>query len=336
VILNKGYKLIGVSTKENNIPLGLTGALVVEIKKDIAKVVQGSFSCSIIGRDFEQKAILGLIEILRKEKIKELQINVSLTSTNVRVKEILDELGFSVTKEDKNSVLYAVKLDKYKPIKKYDWIKVYFRTPDMTFPEITSVINFFERYVKPVIKTKFKIANLGSAKGEVLGLMKKDRKEEFYKMIKDRKVDFKKIDLEYIPEEKNIVGDAEDLKKVISSNSQDLVMSLELLEHTEHFWRVINEMNRICKVGGYLLITVPSYSYPKHEYPIDLWRLGPKTLASFFKTSNFKIIKLETEGSKVAPRRSMIFVKKLKDQQTNFNKPSNGKINWKTGITIFP
>jgi FkbH-like protein len=334
--VNEGYKLFAVSTKENDIALGLTGALVVKIEDKKAIVEDATFSCGIIGRDFEQKSIIALIDLLKKSNIKEIEFWVKLTSTNKRVKEIFEELGILKQNTKSEMDIYSLSLDKFKPKKKYEWIKVSNFPPEMDHNGIPSVIKFFNDNVKPLIKKNFEIANLGAAKGEVLGHLKKEVRDEFYEFLKNNKIKYNKIDLEFIPEEKNLVGNAEDLSKVIKNESQDLVLAIELLEHVEHFWNVINETIRICKKNGYILITVPSFNYPKHEYPIDSWRLGPKVLQSFFPESDFKIIKKELEGNIDAPRRTMILVQKLKSYSKKYGLPANGKTDWETGLTIFP
>lgn len=333
--INKGYKLYAISTRENDISLGLTGALVVKIDNNKAIVEDGTFSCGIIGRDFEQKSLLALVELLKKDKIKELELIVSHTSTNVRIKEIFEELGFSAKKIEGNKSIYFINLNKYNPKQTYGWIKVLSTPPELDYFGIPSIIDFFDKRIKPIIKEKFNMINLGSGRGEALGLLQKDQKEEFYKLIREKDIIYNKLDIEYYPDEKNLIGNAEDMSDIISDESQDLVMAIELLEHTENFWKVINEMIRICKVNGYLFITSPSYKYPKHEYPVDRWRIGPKTMASFFPKEYFKIVGLETEGNKKIPRRTMILVKKLKKFSKKHTIPKDGKVDWNTGLTIF-
>ncbi|MDD5162947.1 MAG: hypothetical protein PHD95_01945 [Candidatus ainarchaeum sp.] len=80
---------------------------------------------------------------------------------------------------------------------------------------------------------------------------------------------------------------------------------------------------------------MPSWHYPKHEYPIDLWRIGPKTLSSFFPREYFETTALETEGNKKVPRRTLILVKKLNKVKTIYDIPKGGKTNWQTGLTVF-
>ncbi len=333
--INEGYKLFAVSTKENGIALGLTGALVVKVEKGKAVVEDATFSCGIIGRDFEQKSILEFTRIMKEEGVREVEFYVLSTSTNKRVKEIFEEIGANVKLKEGEKVVYSIDTKTFKPKKNYDWIKVSNKNPDMDYNGIPSIIDFFSNYAKPLIKNSSNVVNLGAAKGEVLGHLKKEMREDFYKFITEKNINYTKVDIENVPNEGNVIGNAENLHAIIKDESQDLVLAIELLEHTEHFWKVINEMIRICKVGGYILITVPSFNYPKHEYPIDLWRIGPVTLESFFPSDNFKVVKKEIEGDKKSPRRTMLLVRKLKSYSKNYDIPKNGQTDWKTGLTIF-
>ena len=333
--VNEGYKLYAVSTRENNIPLGLTGAIVVRFNKNKAIVEDATFSCGIIGRDFEQRSLLALLELLEKAGVKEVEFIVKLTSTNKRVREIFEELNFNIKKENGREVFYNVTLKGYKPSKNYEWIKISSTPPEMDYTGIPSIMEFLDKLVKPLIKKNYAIINLGAAKGEVLGHLKKDTRKLFYDFIQKNNIKYTKVDIEKLPEEKIVVANAEDMTRVIENNSQDIVMAIELLEHTEHFWKVVNETIRICKVGGYIFITVPSYQYPKHEYPIDLWRIGEKTLSSFFPKSSFEIIHIEKEGNSQFPRRTMILVKKISEFKASYSLPEGGKTDWQTGLTIF-
>lgn len=333
--LNRGDLLYAISTQEGGYDLGLTGALVVRLNKKRARITDGTYSCGIIGRDFEQKSLLVVIEKLIHLGMTYLDVDVTLTGTNVRVRECLSELNFKETKKNKQAV-YSLSLPNYKPPKSYSWVEVLTTSPQFDYMGHPAVIVFFENYVRPRIQKGWRMANLGSSKGEVLGLLQEDARHKFYVFLRSKKVHYVKIDKEYYPDEKNSVGDAEDLSTLLHNNSQNLVMAVELLEHTEHFWRVINEMIRVCKIGGYIFITCPSYNYPKHEYPIDLWRIGLKTLCLFFPKPFFTIIHKEAEGDTKTPRRSLILVKKNKVYTQKFYLPKNGKTNWNTGLTIFP
>ncbi len=336
---NAGDQVYAVATSEGEYSLGLVGALVIKIEKDVAIITDGSFSCGIIGRDFEQKTILALIDILKKQSIKELKIYFELTSTNVRLKEIVENLGFLIKQkkvDEKGNLhlVYDLEIKNYITKGKYDWITISDEPPNFEYIGHPFVIKFFDEHVKPILTNGKKVVNLGSARGEVLGLLQPTARKKFYKFIEKNKITYTKIDMEYYPDEQNTVANAENLSGVFGDETQDVVMAVELLEHTQKPWLILSEMIRICKNGGYIFITVPSYSYAKHEYPIDMWRFGPKTLQSFFKAPTFKIIHSETEGDPTMPRRSMILVKKVGHGKFEIKLPV-GKMDTQRGLTVF-
>jgi FkbH-like protein len=336
---NAGDLVYAVSTFEGEHSLGLTGVLIINIDDKLATITDGTFSCGIIGRGFESAAILEIIRILQSRNIYKLNINFTLTSTNVGTKDILTDLGFNETskkidEQGRPKLVYTLDLKSYKDEGKYGWITVSDKQPVFDYVGHPYVIAFFEKYVKPKMTKGRSVINLGSARGEVFGHLQPSIREGFYKFIDDNDIKYIKIDIDYIPEEDNIVANADDLSKIIDDNSQDLVMAIELLEYTQKPWRVVNEMSRICKKGGYIFISVPSFGYAKHEYPIDLWRFGPKTLKSFFNNSSFEVEKLELEGDQKYPRRTMILIKKTKAGRLNVDLPK-GNTDIKRGLTIF-
>jgi FkbH-like protein len=329
------YKMIGVSVWESDLSLGLSGGFLVNIQDETAVIEDATFSCGIIGRDFEQKALLELIRCLKEKGLKRLIVFVKMTSTNIRVKKILNELEFKKIKIDKNVVKFCLDIDKYNPINNYEWISVIEKPLFAEHLGIPSVIDYFDRYVWPLIINSKSVINLGAANSEVLGLLQEERRNVFNNVIKNKQIKFVKVDLDELPGDNNIVADAENLNGIVSDEAFDIVMAIELLEHTEHYWKVIDEMIRICKIGGYIFITVPTNDYPKHEYPIDLWRIGPKTLISFFSNEIFEIVKYSEEGDSKCPRRLMLIVKKIKNIDICHHMPENGKVDWVSGITYY-
>ena len=78
----------------------------------------------------------------------------------------------------------------------------------------------------------------------------------------------------------------------LDSNSIDLCLLTQVLEHTKDFQDVINECYRVLKPGGFILITVPSM-FPIHGYPHDCWRFMPDGLEhSLSKFSEVEITPL--------------------------------------------
>lgn len=56
--------------------------------------------------------------------------------------------------------------------------------------------------------------------------------------------------------------------------SMDLVLSGQMLEHCEFFWRAFDEMVRVLRPGGRIFLIAPSAG-PIHRYPVDCYRFHP-------------------------------------------------------------
>lgn len=60
----------------------------------------------------------------------------------------------------------------------------------------------------------------------------------------------------------------------VASNSVDVVISGQALEHVRYVWITLLEVARILKPGGVCCLIAPS-SGPEHRYPVDCWRFYP-------------------------------------------------------------
>lgn len=96
------------------------------------------------------------------------------------------------------------------------------------------------------------------------------------------KVDYKIMDPvpDYNPD---VVGDIHNLP--FADASKEAILCLAVLEHVENPIRAMEELHRVLKPGGKLLIYVPFlYYYHAHEgYYGDFWRFTIDTLKNFAK-----------------------------------------------------
>lgn len=87
------------------------------------------------------------------------------------------------------------------------------------------------------------------------------------------------------------VLEAHDILKVWPKENFDIVLCLEMLEHDNAFWKTINDIHKILKRGGFLIISTPTFGFPLHRYPKDYFRFGEDAYREiFFK--GFEIIRL--------------------------------------------
>lgn len=91
------------------------------------------------------------------------------------------------------------------------------------------------------------------------------------------------------------VMDANDLVEVFGEASFDIVIAMEMLEHSPDWRRSINAMKRVCKPGGILVVTAPSRGHPYHGYPDDYWRYELEDFKAIF--ADCQILALEHDPS---------------------------------------
>ena len=87
---------------------------------------------------------------------------------------------------------------------------------------------------------------------------------------------------------------AENLIEHFGSDSFDVVIATELIEHVRDWKLVVNNMKELLKRGGRLYITTRSYGFPFHGYPLDFWRCEVKDMQTIF--SDFRILALQKDS----------------------------------------
>jgi SAM-dependent methyltransferase len=73
----------------------------------------------------------------------------------------------------------------------------------------------------------------------------------------------------------DLVGDVENLPQ--KTGSVGTVLAMNTLEHVQRFWRALDEIHRVLRPDGALLISCPFY-FHIHSYPSDYWRFSPQAL----------------------------------------------------------
>ncbi|QQG52265.1 MAG: methyltransferase domain-containing protein [Candidatus Falkowbacteria bacterium] len=332
--VNSGSVIYAISASQQGNSFGLIGSFIVSVNGDEATIENATFSSSAMGFNFEERALAILLGKLRKQGVSKVFLQLVNSTANSSIQHLLWRMGFHFISTDLNGhLLFDKYINRFDAEKHLPAIKESDKL-DLDCPGIPEVISFFYQEVAPLIKEGDVIVNLGSAQGEVLGLLEEKQKEDFKSLISMAK--FSNLDLEAVPGMDNLVADAENLQTIFSDESQNQVWAVELLEHTKHPWRVINEMARICQVDGYIFITVPGKSFPKHEAPVDFWRIGPKTLVKLFPRDYFKVIALENAGSPDNLRRTMLVLQKTKPTPVTLTSAFiGGDFNEENGITYF-
>ncbi len=85
----------------------------------------------------------------------------------------------------------------------------------------------------------------------------------------------------------DLVADVEELPQ--ASSSIGTVVALSTFEHVPHFWRGFDEVRRVLRPDGVLVVSVPFYLHI-HAYPNDYWRFTPEALKLLLADYPSKII----------------------------------------------
>ncbi len=84
----------------------------------------------------------------------------------------------------------------------------------------------------------------------------------------------------------------------IKSNSVGTVLIFDTLEHVENVHRAMDEIYRILKPGG-MVIMSSVMNFPIHDYPSDYWRFTPRAFELLLK--RFDLYEVEFDGDPSFP-----------------------------------
>jgi SAM-dependent methyltransferase len=85
----------------------------------------------------------------------------------------------------------------------------------------------------------------------------------------------------------DVVGNVEELP--LPDASVGTVLALSTFEHVTHFWRGFDEVHRVLRPEGALLVCCPFY-FHIHSYPSDYWRFTPMALEMLLEKYPSKLI----------------------------------------------
>lgn len=90
------------------------------------------------------------------------------------------------------------------------------------------------------------------------------------------------------------LADAHDMSE-IPTGSYDTVISVSALEHMARPWIVLEEMRRVCRPGGRIVVCVPHLSR-LHEEPHDYFRFSPYGLAALGRSAGLHVEQTQRVG----------------------------------------
>jgi SAM-dependent methyltransferase len=85
----------------------------------------------------------------------------------------------------------------------------------------------------------------------------------------------------------DLVANVEDLPHL--DGSVGTVLALSTFEHVRRFWRGFEEIRRVLRPSGAVLVSMP-FHFPIHHFPCDYWRFTPQALEVLLEDYPSKII----------------------------------------------
>jgi SAM-dependent methyltransferase len=84
---------------------------------------------------------------------------------------------------------------------------------------------------------------------------------------------------------------------LLYENSCDIVLVEQVFEHVRNPWAAANNINKMLRPGGRVLITTPFY-LKVHGAPMDYWRWTTSGLRALLEDSGFTIENVDSWGNK--------------------------------------
>lgn len=86
----------------------------------------------------------------------------------------------------------------------------------------------------------------------------------------------------------------------IASDSYDVVLSGQVLEHIPKPWKWMTEVARVTRPGG-IVLTIAPISWPFHEAPVDCWRAYPDGLRGLYDDAGLEVLVAEWGSPELEP-----------------------------------
>ena len=94
----------------------------------------------------------------------------------------------------------------------------------------------------------------------------------------------------------DVVADAHELSKHFTEGEFDVVLCIEALEHFYHPHKAVEEMSRVLKRGGTLILST-RFMFPLHEVPHDYFRFTEYGLKHLLR--DFDILEFHRDGNTI-------------------------------------
>ena len=165
---------------------------------------------------------------------------------------------------------------------------------------INSIIKHFHREAKKAKRQNFNTLDIGCGKGYIDFKLKESVNKNCHLRVIG--IDNYKPAIDFANTRKEFLNrgdchfelmDACSLK--FENDFFDIIICSEMLEHFKEPQRAINEINRVLKKGGRLILTT-RFVYPLHDVPYDYFRYTKYGLRELFKDWKIDVLESESES----------------------------------------
>lgn len=112
-IAQRGGWVYGLSVKDRFGDSGLTGLIIIDIRKDKADIDTFLLSCRILGKDIEKAFLSYMLLKLKNSDINKVHASYIQTEKNSQVADFYDKAGFELKNKKENVNTYYLSLDRF-------------------------------------------------------------------------------------------------------------------------------------------------------------------------------------------------------------------------------
>jgi SAM-dependent methyltransferase len=114
-------------------------------------------------------------------------------------------------------------------------------------------------------------------------------------VIRERATTYHTLDVEERAEGIDYVADVQQMDSAVPADRYDTVLMLHVLEHVPDTRRALEQVFRVLKPGGALILSVPHLSR-LHELPHDYYRFTPNGLKYLLSQAGFEVKVCKSEA----------------------------------------
>jgi len=134
----------------------------------------------------------------------------------------------------------------------------------------------FEKYAKSLFKDNMRVLEIGPER----------HPSTYQKIVGNDTITWETLDM--ISDEELTYRVESEYAYPIPSETFDIIISGQVIEHIKKVWLWVEELARVSKVGG-KVITIGPVSWPYHEAPVDCWRIYPEGMKALYEHAGLNV-----------------------------------------------